>query len=561
MVNKYSTSLLLSFILIINFILSACSSYGIISTISPSTGELNVTELPSESPSIEKIITLLWPLEPSTLNRSYMNKGMMIILTNIYGCWPWNYDANNEPYPNLLTELPTVSDDGLVVTMKLRDDITWSDGTQITSDDFVFTHEMINSTANSVDSAYPYDQFAISAPDAQTVVMTFSDVFVSWQATLWQGSLMPKHILQSIFDAEGTIDTAEWNMAPTVGCGPFNFTSWESGSSLRFDKNPNYWGTEAKLDAIIFQFVPDDAAQTAAILAGDVDAGYWPPFEDIPAFQNAGMNIVKVLAGYNEGWFFNMRDMASPGIKDLVVRKAIAMGLNREANTDLRLGLVKVNKTLWDDLPAYVDPSITDWPYDPEGAKTLLEDNGYVDSDGDGIREDLEGNPLTITYGTTDKTERQNYQALAQQQMLAIGIDLQTFSYDSDILFASYSEAGPAAIGDLDIMEWSDTPYFPDPDTTIWLCSDLQTEENPNGYNFLGCDKTLDTLFLQQSVTVDTDARELIFWQITKYIHDNVYYLGIYEDPDIWVMSPSLTGYKFSGVTPFFNITDWDKIK
>jgi len=554
MFNKYTTTKLLGLIIIASIVLAACGGGGTTATDAPNVA-------PTDAPVVSgepKIITIAWTQEPNSLNRSYSSMWYMSVLTNIYECWPWNYSVDNEPYPYLLTELPTVSEDGLIVTMKLRDDITWSDGTPITSDDFVFTHEMINSTANSVDSAYPYDQFAISAPDAQTVVMTFSEVFTSWQSSLWQGSLMPKHILQPVFDAEGTIDAAEWNMAPTVGCGPFNFTEWESGSYLRFDKNPNYWGPAPKLDAIVFQFVPDDAAQTAALLAGDVDAGYWPPFEDIPAFQEAGLNIVNVRAGYNEGWFINLRDMASPGIKDLVVRKAIAMGLNREANTDLRLGLVKVNKTLWDDLPAYVDPSITAWPYDPEAAKALLEENGYVDSDGDGIREDLDGNPLTITYGTTDKTERQNYQALAQQQMLAIGIDLQTFSYDADILFAGYSEGGPAAIGDLDIMEWSDAPYFPDPDTSYWLCSDQPSDDNPYGYNYFVCDEELDALFQQQIVTGDPAAREQIFWKITKLMNDNVYYLGIWEDPDIYVVNPLVTGYNISGVTPFHNIADWD---
>jgi peptide/nickel transport system substrate-binding protein len=234
------------------------------------------------------------------------------------------------------------------------------------------------------------------------------------------------------------------------------------------------------------------------------------------------------------------------------------MGLNRQANTDLRLGVVSVTETFWDALPAYVDPSITPWPYDPEAAKALLEENGYVDSDGDGIREDKDGNPLTITQGNTNKTERQNYQALAQQQMLAIGIDLQTFSYDADILFASYVDNGPSAVGDLDIMQWSDVSYFPDPDTSYWLCSDIPTDENPYGYNYFGCDETLDALFQEQVVTIDPTAREQIFWQISKYMHDNVYYLGIWEDGDIWIVNPRLTGYKFSGITPFYNMADWD---
>lgn len=519
--------------------------------------EEDVSDDVSDEPTEPKIITIAWTQEPDTLNRTYSNMWYMSVLTQIYSCWPWEYDSNNEPYPHMLTELPTVSEDGLVITMNLRDDIIWSDGTPITADDFVFTHQMVTDPGNAVDSVYPYDYFTVEAPDPQTVVMNFSEPFTAWMSTIWQ-DLMPKHVLQPVFDAEGTIDTADWNRAPTVGCGPFTFTEWESGSYLRFDKNENYWGEEANLDAVIFQIVPDDAAQTAACLAGDADVCYWPPYEDIPAFRDAGLDVVTAAGGYNEGWFFNMRDMASPGIKDIVVRQAIAMALDRDSNTDLRLRVVRPNETFFDGLPAYVDPDIEPWPYDPEGANALLDAAGYIDSDLDGIREDLDGNPLTITQGNTTKEERMNYQALAQQQLLAVGIDLQIYSYDADILFASYADGGPAAIGDLDIMQWSDVPAFPDPDTSYWLCSDLPTDENPWGYNYYICDETLDALFQAQIVEVDQDARIELFHEISKYMHDNVYYLGIWDDPDVWIISPRLTGYEFSGVTPFFNITEWD---
>lgn len=526
----------------------------------PAVEEPAVEEPVVEEPAEPKIVTIAWTQEPDTLNRSYSNMWYMAVLTQLYSCWPWQYDENNEPYPYMLTEMPEVSEDGLVVTMNLRDDISWSDGTPITADDFIFTHTMINSEGNAVDSVYPNDLFEISAPDAQTVVMTFAEPFTPWMSSTWNGTLLPKHILEPVFEAEGSIDAADWNMNPTVGCGPFNFTEWESGSYLRFDRNENFWGEPATLDTVFFQLVPDDAAQTAAVLAGDADIAFWPPYEDIPAFQDAGLEVVTQASGYNEGWFFNMREMASPGIKDLVVRKAIAMALDRESNTDIRLRVVKPNETFWDALPAFVSPDIEPWAYDPEGAKQLLEDNGYVDSDNDGIREDLEGNPLVITQGNTTKEERQNYQAVAQQQLLEVGIDLQIYSYDADILFGSFSDGGPAAVGDLDIMQWSDVPYFPDPDTEYWLCSELATEEYPWGYNYYICDEELDALMQEQVVTTDPAARIDLFHQITKYMHENVYYLGIWDDPDVWIVSPAITGYKFSGVTPFFNIAEWDLV-
>lgn len=511
-------------------------------------------------PAEPKIITIAWTQEPNSLNRSYSSMWYMAALIQLYSCSPWQFDENNEAYAYMLTELPTISEDGLTVTMRLRDDLVWSDGAPLTSDDFLFTYDMITDPGNTVDSVYPYDMFTVAAPDAQTVVLTFAEVFTPWMATIWSGTVMPKHILQPVFDAEGSIDTAEWNLAPTVGCGPFTFAAWESGSYLQFDRNENFWGAPAKLDSVIFQFVPDDAAQTAALLAGDADVGFWPPYEDIPAFQDAGLLVVTEPSGYNEGWFFNFRDMASVGIRDLNVRKAIAMALDRGSNTALRLDVVGVTETFWDAMPAYVDPTITPWPYDPNAARTLLETSGWIDRDGDGIRENADGVLLTITQGNTNKTERQNYQALAQQQLLAVGIDLNIQSFESDILFDSFSDGGPAAIGALDIMQWSDVPAFPDPDSSYWLCDQMPSDDNPYGFNYFGCDETLDALFRQQVSTVDPAARAAIFHQITKYMYENVYYLGIWEDGDVWIVNPRLTGYKFSGVTPFFNIMDWDLV-
>jgi peptide/nickel transport system substrate-binding protein len=73
------------------------------------------------------------------------------------------------------------------------------------------------------------------------VVLTFDEPFVPWQATLWRG-VLPEHILRPVYEADGTLDNAEWNRAPTVGIGPFVFKEWETGSHFSFTPNPNYYG-------------------------------------------------------------------------------------------------------------------------------------------------------------------------------------------------------------------------------------------------------------------------------------------------------------------------------
>lgn len=527
-----------------------------------------VEEAPAavEEPAKPKVVTFAWTQEPDSLAPFYTQMWFSSILHQVYLCWAWEFDDQNTAYPNLVTEIPSLengglSEDGLTITLHLRDDIVWSDGEPITSADFKFTYDMVMADENVVNSQYPYDTLnSIETPDDKTVVMNFIEPYAPWLANFWRG-ILPAHVLQPVFDADGSLTEADWNLAPTVGCGPYVFGDWESGSYLRFVKNENYWKGTANIDEVFLQFVPDDAAQTAALSAGDADLGTFPPLSDVPALEAAGLNILSVNGGYSEGWFFNFRDMASPAIRDVRVRQAIAMSIDREAIvSDLMLGLSTTAETLWDAISAagYVSPDIVPWKYDPEAAKALLEEAGYVDTDGDGIREDADGNPLVLSHGTTIREIRQDIQAVAQQQLREVGIDLQIQSLDSDIYFGGYADGAPPAVGDMDIMEWSDGSYFPDPDTDYWLCSQLATDENPSGYNYYGCDEELDALFQAQLIEIDPAKRIEIFHQISKYMHDNVYWLGIYVDPDMWIVNPDLTNVKISGVTPFFNIAEWD---
>ncbi|PKO13975.1 MAG: hypothetical protein CVU39_16480 [Chloroflexi bacterium HGW-Chloroflexi-10] len=557
---------LLTMLVVFSLSLAACTTPVVEE---PSAEEPAVEAPPVEGPSEPKVVTFAWTQEPDSLNPFYTDMWFSATLQQLYLCWAWEFDDQNKAFPNLVTEIPSVenggiTDDGLTIILNLRDDIVWSDGTPLTSADFMFTYDMIMADSNSVNSQYPYDALtSIEIPDPLTVVMNFPEPFAAWEANFWRG-ILPAHILQPVFDSEGSMMEADWNLAPTVGCGPYVFGEWESGSFLRFVKNENYWKGTAKIDDVFLQFVPDDAAQTAALVAGDADLGTFVPFSDVPTFQEAGMVVHTVDSGYAEGWFFNFRDMASPAIRDVAVRQAIAMSIDREAiSKDLLLGLTHPAETYWDPIAAkaYVSPDIVPWSYDPEGARAKLEAAGYVDSDGDGIREDLDGNPLTIVHGTTIREIRQDIQAVAQQQLLEVGINLDIESQDSDIFFGSFEDGAPPAIGEQDIMQWADSTYFPDPDTDYWLCDQVPSDENPFGYNYFGCDEELDALFQAQIIETDPSKRLNIFHQITKYMHDNVLWYGIYSDPDLWVVNSNLTGVKFSGVTPFYNIMEWDFAK
>jgi peptide/nickel transport system substrate-binding protein len=572
--------ILFTCLMIAAVVLSACGTAATPTTVVTEAPAVVQTEAPvvvptevspTQPPVAEKkVVKFIWTQEFDTLSPIYSNMWFVSVIYPIYSCGSWSFDDQNNATPYLVTEIPSaenggITNDGRTFTLKLRDDIVWSDGEPITSADFKFTYDMIMSDSNAVATRSPYDQIeSFETPDERTVVITFPEPYSPWLALLFSMStnamtIIPEHILKPVYDAEGTIDTAEWNKNPTVGCGPYVLDEWQSGSFARFVANDNFWLGRPKIDELFFQFVPDDASQIAALLAGDGDVGTFFAYSDVPQLEDAGVTILNSFSGYNEGIYINMHaEKGNPALKDVRVRQAIAYAFNREKLVqDLLLGLTSVAATDWDRSP-WVDPTITPYPYDPEKAKALLTEAGWTDTNGDGTV-DKDGVELVLKYGTTSREVRQNTQAVAQQDLAAVGIGTELLSYDADTFFLGYQDDGPSANFSLDLIEYSDSPDFPDPNTAIWLCSDIPSDQNPAGSSPTGlCDETLNALFLKQASQVDLKERQQTFYQITRYIFDNAFWIGIWQDPDLFGFSDRMLNVKMSGATPFFNVTEWD---
>lgn len=523
------------------------------------------------APSGPKKITFAFIREFGNLNPLYAslqnaNTWNAALTQQLWNCWAWDFDDQNSPRPLLVQELPSlqnggISQDGTVITLKLRPDIVWSDGQPITAQDFLFTYQMLVSSNNLVVSRFPYDRIvALDTPDERTVVIRFSQPFAAWLGSLWHG-LLPAHILKPVFDAQGSLDNAEWNKAPTVGCGPYVFVEWVSGSHARFTANEKYWLGSPKIDEITIRFLGSNNARNDALKSGEGHLGALLSNSEAASLNAAGLKIVNVFSGYNEGWFFLVDPVQGhPALQDQRVRQAIAMGLDRAAILSQLLSLSQPALSYWDSTP-YIDPSVQAWPYDPERARQLLDEAGWADSNGDGVR-DQDGTELTLSYGLPVNDVRQQVQALAQQQLAAIGVKLETSTYDTDTFFAGYTLGGPTATGQLDIFEYSTGPAnFPDPDTPDFLCSEVPSDENLQGVNWSGvCDQELDQLLQAQLTQIDFQARQQTFRQISKLIYERVYFLGLWQDADQWAISSRLQNVRLSGVTPLFNIMEWDLI-
>ena len=560
----------LSVLLFASFLLTACGTPATEVPSEPVVPEATEAPAPTEvpAPTFSGTATITFVQEPDNLNPMYTTMSFSGYLRPFYLKPSWDFDENAQPVPVLVTEIPSVdngglSADGKTITLKLRDDVTWSDGEPLTADDYVFTFEMNTSDKNTSQQRYPYDPYveSVVAQDATTVVITLKEPLAAWLTSLFYW-VLPKHVLQPVFDAEGTLDNAEWNRNPVPGLGPFVLDQWESGSHLSFKANPN-WINPPKLEQVFVRIVPDDAAQEAAILAGDSDIGAFLSSDQIEKLEADGkVKVYPLESGYNEAWFLNVNpDTARPFMLDVNVRKALALATDRFTIVqDLLVESINpVNVTFWDTSPPYQTDTLQPYPYDPEQAKQLLDAAGWVDSNGDGTR-DKEGVELIVRYATNQRELRKSIQAVVEQQWKEVGIGAELANYSSDIFWNGYNDGGPQALGDYDIAEFSSSANaFPDPDTAGFTCAQVCNADNPDGTNQQGyCNPALDELFNKQAVTVDPVARKELFNQIQQIMYDDVVYIGMWKDPDLWSLSNRLQNVRFSGVYPFWNAYEWE---
>ncbi len=569
---KRNLYLLLSLVVLASMTLAACGGAAPATEQPPAVTEAPVATEPAATeppaPTFKGTVTITFVQEPDNLNPMYTDMSFSGYLRPFYLKPSWDFDENGKPIPVLAKEIPSLdngglSADGQSVTIKLRDDITWSDGEPLTADDYVFTYDMIMSDKNVPLSRYPYEDYvtSVEAPDPTTVVIKFNKPFAAWLTSLFYW-VLPKHILQPVFEADGTIDNAEWNRNPTVGVGPFVLSEWETGSHLAFKANPN-WVQPPKVEQIFVRIVPDDAAQEAAILAGDTDIGAFLSSDQIEKLEATGkVKVVAVTSGYNEAWFLNVNpETAHPAMQDVNVRKAIALATDRFTivNDLLVAEINPVNSTYWDMTPGY-ESTLKPYPYDPEEAKRLLDEAGWVDSNGDGTR-DKDGVELVLRYITNQRELRKNVQAVVEQQWKLVGIGAELVNYSSDVFWNGYNDNGPQAQGLYEIAEFSSVQdSYPDPDASSgWTCDQIVSADNPDGGNNQGyCNPKIDELMAEQATTLDPAKRRDLYNQIEQIIYDDYVYIGMWKDPDLWSVSSRLQNVRFSGVYPFWNAYEWE---
>lgn len=219
------------------------------------------------------------------------------------------------------------------------------------------------------------------------------------------------------------VDASDFENGIVVGTGPYVVEELVTDDHLSLTPNTQYWDGTPKIDELTIRTLSNGDTLSAALQAGDIDAAYGMAYEAYPNFENGGYQFSAIQTSRA---FFGSMNMTSPIIQDAAVRKAIAMGINKEGfvKTLLDGHGVAANGAFPDGFSTFGGEHVTAEAYDPEGAKAVLEEAGWVDSDGDGIRE-KDGVKLTVRWLTyPSRQELPLLAESAQASLKEIGIDV-----------------------------------------------------------------------------------------------------------------------------------------
>ena len=194
------------------------------------------------------------------------------------------------------------------------------------------------------------------------------------------------------------VDASDFDAGIVIGTGPYIVKDMVTDDHLTLTKNENYWNGTPKIDTLTIRTLSNGDTLSAALQAGDIDAAYGMAYESYPLFENAGFQFSSIQTSRA---FFASMNMTSPIIQDPAVRRAIAMGINKEGfvSTLLDGHGAPGNGAFPDGFSTFGGENVKTETYDPEGAAKVLEDAGWKDSDGDGVRE-KDGQKLTIRWLT-----------------------------------------------------------------------------------------------------------------------------------------------------------------
>ncbi|HSJ93941.1 MAG TPA: ABC transporter substrate-binding protein [Gaiellaceae bacterium] len=487
-----------------------------------------------------------------------------------YEVWNLHYatltDKDAEDFETIpgLAESWDGSEDGLTWTYTLREGLLWSDGEPLTADDVVFTINRAREEAwLNYDSTVA--NITASAPDERTVVLESSvpdpklptmDVYI-----------LPEHIWGEL----GPREITRYDGLDGVGSGPFTIAELRRGEFWRLEANENYWAGRPTIDEVVFRLFNNTDAMVAALTAGEIDAAHYVPegsFQQLS--ETEGIETIEGQQGGFDELAVNGGDGLAdphPALLDLRVRQAVAHAIDEETIIDRVLeGLGSPSEAMSPSANPEWIPEIPDeerFDFDLDRARELLDEGGYEDTDGDGIREmPGGGEPLDFVFAV--RTESQTAPGIAEfvsGWLEEIGIRVtQRPMNDSRLLEV-------VGRGNYDMFVWGWVPFVdPDPMLSYFKCDQIASDpEDPtNYYNDANlCDPEYDRLYEEQKVELDHERRVEIVHEMLRRFYSHAVYHVLYLSPDLqayrtdrftgWVRQPADVGpVMFSNSSPSY---------
>lgn len=306
-----------------------------------------------------------------------------------------------------------VSEDGMTWTVKIRDDVKFTDGEPLTAEDVAFTYNTVKETSSVNDFTMLKEAVAV---DDTTVEFHMEKEYSIWPYTMAIVGIVPEHAYGPDYGSN------------PIGSGRYIMKQWDKGQQIIFEANPDYYGEEVKMKKVTVVFMDEDAAFAAA-KAGQVDLAYTAAaysdqtvegyellsFETV---DNRGFNLPAVPETTAEDGTVIGNDFTS----DVLVRRAINIGIDREQMIEnVMNGHGTPAYSVCDKMPWY--NAEAEVAYDPEGAAALLDEAGWLMGE-DGIREkDGVKAAFTLMYPASDSV-RQALAADTSNQLKALGIDV-----------------------------------------------------------------------------------------------------------------------------------------
>ena len=413
-------------------------------------------------PGEEKTLKLVYWQAPSILN-PYLSSGDKDTSAAAITLKPLaNHDPEGVLVPALAAEIPTLDNGGVSadmtsITWKLRDGLKWSDGSPLTAHDVVFTWSYCADEATGCTAAGAFAGVtAVEALDDTTVRVVFHAA-TPYPYSVFVGAPLPVLSRAQFEDCVGAAASGceEENYAP-LGPGPYRVVDFIPESRAVYERNPHYYGEKAYFDSVVLQGGGGALSAAQAVLEEGTADYAWNLQIDPKALaelQASGDGqVVTAFSSLVERIVLNQTN-PNPTLGDgrseylggtnphpflafTPIAQAMSMAIDRALLAEQLYGPAgEPTCDLIVGPPQYVSTANAGClAQDIEGANRLLEDNGVVDSDGDGVREH-NGAPLHITFQTSTNDVRQETQALVKGWWRQIGIETDVIHHDAAVYF------------------------------------------------------------------------------------------------------------------------------